>query len=413
MSLLGGEPGVGKSTLALQLCSALSKSSPDEDFWYVSGEETNEQVQLRAKRLGMTNADNVTILAESNVEVIMGYLERERPKAVVIDSIQTMWSGHVPNSVPGSVLQVKESATRILRFAKQTGTAVIITGHVTKTGDLAGPRVLEHLVDTVLSLEGEKGSPVRLLRCFKNRFGATTDVAVLELGDQGMSEVVNPAALLLSSSLATGPGSCIGSFMEGSRPLLVEVQALVSRSFVPRHRAIGFESDRLHMLLAVLEKMDLIKHWQYDVYVNLVGGIRVRDPSCDLAVIATILSSFSGVPIPKGTTLIGEIGLTSEIRNVSHAARIVNEAVRLGFTKCIVPYQSASSLDSLLSSKAEIIPIRNVSELVETLGLEATASKPQKKTKKGNESTSTSDSLTEEEYASYRNLYLRTNPNSL
>jgi DNA repair protein RadA/Sms len=333
--LVGGDPGIGKSTLTLQACSALAREGLG--VVYVSGEESPEQVRLRADRLGLGDTQ-VLILPETNVESVITQLEGIRPAAVVVDSIQTLHTATLA-SAPGSVGQVRESAALLTAHCKATGTACILIGHVTKEGALAGPRVLEHLVDTVLYFEGDGAHALRVLRAVKNRFGSTNEVGVFEMGDAGLAEVRNPSAAFLAERPAGAPGSAVLATLEGSRPVLVEIQALVARSglAMPRRTAIGVDPGRLALLLAVLEKRRRMQLHDQDVFLNVAGGLRVDEPAADLAVVAALASSMRGRALPDDVVLWGEVGLTGEVRSVARAEARVTEAARQGFRRCLLP----------------------------------------------------------------------------
>ncbi len=315
--LLGGEPGIGKSTLVIQACAALA--AKDLRVVYISGEEAVDQVRLRALRLGL-GAAPVELAAETGVEDIIATLSHgKRPSLVVIDSIQTMWTELI-ESTPGTVSQVRGAAQALIRFAKTTGAAVILVGHVTKDGQIAGPRVVEHMVDAVISFEGEGGRNFRILRAVKNRFGPTDEIGVFEMTGRGLAEVANPSALFLSSRDATAPGAAVFAGMEGTRPLLVEIQALVAPSLLgtPRRAVVGWDNARLAMVLAVLEAHAGVKLGQYDVYLNVAGGLRVGEPAADLAAAAALVSSLSGLSLAADLVFFGEIALSGAIRPVAH-----------------------------------------------------------------------------------------------
>ena len=333
--LVGGDPGIGKSTLTLQACSALARQGLA--VLYVAGEESPEQVRLRADRLGLGDAQ-VLILPETNVEAVIAQLEAIRPAALVVDSIQTLHTASLA-SAPGSVGQVRESAAMLTTHCKATGTACILIGHVTREGTLAGPRVLEHLVDTVLYFEGDGAHALRVLRAVKNRFGSTNEVGVFEMGEAGLAEVRNPSAAFLAERPAGAAGSAVLATLEGSRPVLVEIQALVSRSglAMPRRTAIGVDPGRVALLLAVLEKRRRMQLHDQDVFLNVAGGLRVDEPAADLAVVAAVASSVRGRPVPDDVVVWGEVGLTGEVRSVARAESRAREAVRQGFARCVLP----------------------------------------------------------------------------
>ena len=340
--LIGGDPGIGKSTLALQACGALARQGLP--VLYVAGEESPEQVRLRADRLGMGES-GVLILAETAAETVADLMQSETPAAVVVDSIQTLHTAALA-SAPGSVGQVREAAGLLVTAAKASGVACFIIGHVTKEGALAGPRVLEHLVDTVLYFEGDGAHALRVLRAVKNRFGSTNEVAVFEMREGGLAEVPNPSAAFLAERPVGAPGSAVLATLEGSRPVLVEIQALVSRSglAMPRRTAIGLDAGRVALLLAVLEKRARLSLHEQDVFLNVAGGLRVDEPAADLAVVAAVASSMRGRALPEDVVVWGEVGLTGEVRGVARAEARVREAARLGFRRCVLPASNVRGL---------------------------------------------------------------------
>jgi DNA repair protein RadA/Sms len=332
--LLGGDPGIGKSTLLLQTLATLGQ---ERKTLYVSGEESPQQISLRAHRLKLPTLDT-RLLPETRVEGIIQAALKERPQVLVIDSIQTLYTDQL-SSAPGSVAQVRESAAQLVRFAKHSGTAIFIVGHVTKDGQLAGPRVLEHMVDTVLYFEGDSGSRYRVIRAVKNRFGAINELGVFAMTELGLKEVSNPSAIFLSQHEEQVSGSAIMVTMEGSRPLLVEVQALVDESHLgnPRRVTVGLEQNRLAMLLAVLHRHGGIVTHDQDVFVNVVGGVRVSETGADLALLLAVLSSLRNQPLPQGLVVFGEVGLAGEIRPIPNGQERLREAAKHGFTRAIVP----------------------------------------------------------------------------
>ena len=336
--LIGGDPGIGKSTLLLQVLCHLGQSA---QAIYVSGEESPQQIAMRAQRLGL-NASNVELLAEINLEKILATLHTHKPNIAVIDSIQTVYSEAL-QSAPGSVAQVRECSAQLTRLAKQLGITVILVGHVTKEGTLAGPRVLEHIVDTVLYFEGDQNSAFRLIRAFKNRFGAVNELGVFAMTEKGLREVANPSALFLSHHETQVAGSCITVTMEGTRPLLIEIQALVDESHAPspKRLATGLEQNRLAMLLAVLNRHAGIPCFDQDVFINAVGGVKIAEPAVDLAVILSIVSSLKNKPLDSKLIVFGEVGLAGEVRPVQGGQLRLKEAAKLGFTKAIVPKANA------------------------------------------------------------------------
>ncbi len=336
--LIGGDPGIGKSTLLLQ---ALVNLAHLKNVLYVSGEESGSQVALRAKRLGLL-APNLQLQAEIQLEKILGTLCDIKPDVVVIDSIQTLYSSELA-SAPGSVAQVRECAAQLTRFAKQSGTTVIMVGHVTKEGALAGPRILEHIVDTVLYFEGDTHSSFRLIRAFKNRFGAVNELGVFAMTEKGLKGVSNPSALFLSQHDRQIAGSCVMATLEGMRPLLVEIQALVDTSPTPNARrlSVGLEQNRLAMLLAVMHRHAHIAAYDQDVFINAVGGVRISEPAADLAVLLAIRSSLRNKPLPRGLVVFGEVGLAGEIRPAPRGQDRLREAVKLGFSVALIPKSNA------------------------------------------------------------------------
>ncbi len=332
--LIGGDPGIGKSTLLLQ---ALANLSRVKRALYVSGEESGSQVALRARRLAI-DADSLQLQAEIQLEKILNTLAEQKPEVAVIDSIQTLYSDAL-TSAPGSVAQVRECAAQLTRVAKQSGITIILVGHVTKEGALAGPRVLEHIVDTVLYFEGDTHSSFRLVRAFKNRFGAVNELGVFAMTDKGLKGVSNPSALFLSQHDSTVPGSCVMVTQEGTRPLLVEIQALVDASHVPNARrlSVGLEQNRLAMLLAVLHRHAGVAAYDQDVFINAVGGVKITEPAADLAVMLAIQSSMRNKPLPRGLVAFGEVGLAGEIRPAPRGQERLKEAAKLGFSIALIP----------------------------------------------------------------------------
>lgn len=335
--LLGGEPGIGKSTLLMQAAAALARGG--RSVIYVSGEEAVAQVRLRAQRLGAADTD-VLLAAETNIENILATLAEEpkKPDIVILDSVQTLWTETV-ESAPGTVTQVRASAQAMIRHAKSTGTTVILVGHVTKDGQIAGPRVVEHMVDAVMQFEGDGAHHYRILRAIKNRFGPTDEIGVFEMTHSGLKQVKNPSELFLGERNEHAPGSAVFAAMEGTRPLLVEIQALVAPSALgtPRRAVVGWDSARLAMVLAVLEARCGVRFGQHDVYLNVAGGYRVQEPAADLAVAAALVSSLAGVPLPRKSVHFGEVSLSGSIRPVAHAESRLKEAEKLGFTHGVLP----------------------------------------------------------------------------
>ena len=332
--LVGGEPGIGKSTLILQLCD---KVKGEGKVLYVSGEESAEQIKLRADRLNIKN-DDILFLGETDIDIIDQNIEELNPKLVIIDSMQTMYSEDI-SSAPGSVSQVREITSRIMKICKSRKITTIIIGHVTKDGNIAGPRVLEHMVDTVLYIEGERYFSYRMIRGVKNRFGSTNEVGMFEMQEKGMVEITNPSSILISEREDNPSGSVVVATVEGTRPLLVELQALVTQSVfgLPRRTANGIDYNRLTLLVAVMEKKAGFMLGNQDVYLNVVGGLKVNEPALDLGIILATASSFKNVSIPKGVIALGEVGLTGEVRTINMMEKRLKEAERLGFKKCIIP----------------------------------------------------------------------------
>ena len=335
VTLIGGDPGIGKSTLLLQVSGLLARES--KRILYVTGEESAQQVRMRADRLG-TLSDNLYVLAETSLSQILGHIEHLRPALAVVDSIQSVYLEEMTSS-PGSVSQVREGAASLLRLAKATHIPILIVGHVTKAGAIAGPRVLEHIVDTVLYLEGERFHTYRLLRGVKNRFGSTNEVGVFEMGEKGLTEITNPSQVFLAERLASAAGSAIAVTLEGTRPLLVEIQALTSTtSFgLPRRTANGIDFNRLLLLVAVLSKRVGLPLANQDVFVNVVGGLRVNEPAADLSVAVAIASSYRDQPVASDLAIVGEIGLSGELRSVGQIEKRLREAAKLGFRRCLLP----------------------------------------------------------------------------
>ncbi len=359
--LIGGDPGIGKSTLLLQALVSLSRVTP---VLYVTGEESAEQVALRARRLELAT-DEVKLLAEIRLEAIVAALTEERPRVAVIDSIQTLYSSEL-SAAPGSVSQVRECAAQLTRLAKQTGTAIVLIGHVTKDGALAGPRVIEHIVDTVLYFEGDTHSSFRLVRAIKNRFGAVNELGVFAMTDRGLRGVSNPSALFLSQHDRNVSGSCVMATQEGTRPLLVEIQALVDGAHVPNPRrlSVGLESTRLAMLLAVLHRHAGVATFDQDVFVNAVGGVKITEPAADLPVLLAIMSSLRDKPLPEGLIAFGEVGLAGEIRPAPRGQERLREAAKLGFRLALVPKANAprQAIEGL-----EIWPVDRIDAAIDRL----------------------------------------------
>ena len=362
--LLGGEPGIGKSTLILQLCD---KVKGEGKVLYVSGEESAEQIKLRADRLKINN-DDIMFLGETDIEVVNQAIIDTNPKLVIIDSIQTMYSDEL-SAAAGSVSQVREITAQVMRTCKSRAITTIIIGHVTKEGNIAGPRVLEHMVDTVLYLEGERYFSYRILRGVKNRFGSTNEIGMFEMRQEGMCEILNPSDVLISERDDNPAGSCIVSSMEGTRPILVELQALTSKSVFgyPKRTANGIDFNRLALLIAVLEEKAGMMLGSHDVYLNVVGGMKINEPALDLGVMCTVASSFKNMPIAKDTVIMGEVGLTGEVRRINLIEKRIKEAEKLGFKTCIIPESNKKVLKDKF--KLDIIGVKDIKEAMEKLGL--------------------------------------------
>ena len=364
LSLIGGEPGIGKSTLILQICD---KIKGEGQVLYVSGEESVDQIKIRADRLGINNND-IVFLGETDIDVIEDAILKINPKLVIIDSIQTMYSDEITSS-PGSVSQVREITAKIMKICKQEAITTIIIGHVTKDGNIAGPRVLEHMVDTVLYIEGERYFSYRILRGVKNRFGSTNEIGMFEMKDIGMCEIDNPSSVLLSERNENASGSIVVASMEGTRPILVELQALTSTTAfgMARRTANGIDYNRLTLLIAVLEKRAGLPLGNQDVYLNIVGGIRINEPALDLGITLAVASSFKNLSIPNDTIAIGEVGLTGEVRSVNMIEKRIKEAEKLGFKRCIIPESNKKLLKD--SYKLDIIGVKNILEAMRYLDM--------------------------------------------
>ena len=360
--LVGGAPGIGKSTLMLQICKKLG-----EQFrvLYISGEESVHQLKLRAKRL-QAESDSLYVLSETNLGDVIECVYEERPDVIIVDSIQTLYDEEL-NSPAGSVGQVKNCTMKLMQLAKEGNVTVFVIGHVNKDGFIAGPKVLEHMVDCVLYFEGEQHMAYRILRAAKNRFGATNEIGVFEMMDCGLREVEKPSEMLLSGRPEDAPGSCVTCVMEGARPVLAEIQALIapSNANYPRRTCNGLDTNRASMLLAVLEKRGKLKVSQCDAFFNIIGGLTLDEPAADLATLVAIASSYLDKPIPAKLAAVGEVGLSGEVRSISHAQQRLGEVQRLGFTKCIIP---AQQLDKLRTPKdLQLIPVKNVGQVLQLL----------------------------------------------
>ena len=356
--LFSGDPGIGKSTILLQICNALQETVK---ILYVSGEESAMQIKMRAKRLDVTN-DSVSVMTETNVQSVCEYITSAKPDLVMIDSIQTMHLSELSSS-PGSIVQVRESTNLLLRTAKSLSIPIFIVGHVNKGGDIAGPKLIEHIVDAVLYFEGERNQSYRILRGIKNRFGSTNEIGVFEMTEHGLIEVENPSAMLLSGRMADVSGGCITCVIEGTRPILAEVQGLVTSTGFgnPRRTSTGFDYNRLNLILAVLEKRFGLYFSNLDTYVNIVGGMHLDEPAADLAVAMALVSGLKDIPLDEKLIAFGEIGLSGELRSVPRAQTRVNEAARLGFTKCIMPKACLKQISSC-PENLKLIGVRSLGE---------------------------------------------------
>jgi DNA repair protein RadA/Sms len=360
--LVSGDPGIGKSTIMLQVCQQLSSLK----ILYISGEESQRQIKLRATRLGV-NSEHLFIMCDTDLESIIGYIHATKPDLVIVDSIQTM-NLEPLNSSPGSVTQIRECTNAFLRTAKSLEIPFFIVGHVNKDGAIAGPKVLEHIVDAVLYFEGERNMSYRILRAVKNRFGSTNEIGVFEMGDKGLYEVENPSLMMLSGRPTNVAGTCVACVMEGSRPILAEVQALVTTTPFgnPRRMCTGFDYNRMNLILAVLEKRGGYYFSNLDVYINVIGGLRLDEPAADLTVAMALASGLKDKPMPENLIAFGEIGLAGEIRAVNSAKARVMEAARLGFKRCILPYNNLKALGESIDG-IEIIGVRNIRQAFEAI----------------------------------------------
>lgn len=363
LTLVGGDPGIGKSTLLLQVCRNLAESG--HTVLYISGEESQVQIKMRADRLG-SFSERMLLLCETDLGVISEVVRRTKPEVVVIDSIQTMYNESV-SAAPGSVSQVRESTGNLLKLAKGLSVSIFIVGHVTKEGTVAGPRVLEHMVDTVLYFEGDRHASYRILRGVKNRFGSTNEIGVFEMREEGLVEVANPSEYMLNGRPEGASGSVVTCTMEGTRPLMIELQALVCRSNfgIPRRQATGTDFNRVNLLMAVLEKRSGVQLSDCDAYVNITGGIRIQEPAIDLGIVLAVLSSFRNRSLDAKLVAFGEVGLSGEVRAVSQARQRVAEAQKLGFTTCVVPQVSLE--DCRKDSRIRLIGVSNVQDAIDAL----------------------------------------------
>lgn len=358
--LVGGEPGIGKSTLLIQVASAVSSSNLK--VLYVSGEESLKQTKLRADRLGIKE-DSIYLVSENNLDYIVKYVDEFNPDVLIVDSIQTVYNPNVQSS-PGSVSQVREATATLMRISKVESVATFIVGHVTKSGAIAGPKILEHMVDTVLYFEGDQNHTFRILRSVKNRFGSTNEIGIFEMTYKGLKEVKNPSEIFLSNRPETVAGSVVVAGMEGTRPVLVEIQALVSNSSfgTPRRMSMGVDHNKVVMMMAILEKRLGIQIQGCDAYLNVVGGMQLSEPAIDLAVVAAIVSSFRDKAISEGVVIFGEVGLTGEVRSVSHVEQRLHEAKKLGFKTCIVPKGNVEAVSGI-----KVVTVENVEEMMQYL----------------------------------------------
>ena len=357
--LVGGAPGIGKSTLLLQMCAS---AGVGRKILYVTGEESQRQLKLRAMRLGV-DGENIYVLAETDIDSIIAAIDELKPDIAIIDSVQTVSDSGVA-SAPGSITQVRECTNAIMRCSKSLDIPAILVGHVNKDGAIAGPKVLEHIVDAVLYFEGDRQMTYRILRAVKNRYGSTNEIGVFDMGETGLRQIENPSQAMLSGRPTNASGTCVTAVMEGTRPLLAEIQGLATTSGfgTPRRMSTGFDYARMALILAVLEKRAGFYFSNLDAYLNVVGGLRIDEPAVDLAVAMALVSSLKDTPIRDDTVVFGEIGLAGELRSVSHIESRVSEAYRLGFTRCVLPYHSMKSIDSKRFSGVELIGVHNVRE---------------------------------------------------
>lgn len=360
--LVGGAPGIGKSTLMLQICQSMGQSSR---VLYVSGEESTHQIKMRAHRL-QVDTENLLVLSETRLSHILTCVEREQPDVLIVDSIQTLYNEEI-DGTPGGIGQVKDCTLTLMQLAKTQDITIFIIGHINKEGSIAGPKVLEHMVDCVLYFEGDQHMTYRILRAAKNRFGATNEIGVFEMLDKGLKEVENPSEMLLSGRPADAPGTCVTCVMEGARPVLAEIQALVAPAVGnrPLRSSNGFDYNRASMLLAVLEKRGGLKISQCDAYINIIGGLTLEEPAADLAAVVAIASSYLDQPVPSEMAAIGEVGLSGEVRNISHLEQRLSEVQRLGFTRCILPAHRAGDVKSLPG--LQLLPAQNLTQVLRIL----------------------------------------------
>ncbi len=361
--LIGGDPGIGKSTLMLQALSTLAMSG--RKALYISGEESIRQIKMRGKRLG-AESTSMLVASETDLDSILAMIEAEKPDVVVVDSIQTVYNPEI-GSTPGSVTQIREASIRLMNIAKETGIPLFLVGHVTKGGEIAGPRIMEHMVDTVLYFEGDRNHIFRILRAVKNRFGSTNEIGVFEMKEKGLEQVPNPSALFLSERSINAPGSVVMASMEGTRPILLEIQGLTSNSGpgTPRRTVLGLDPNRVALIAAVMEKRVGINLAQTDIFMNVAGGVKVAEPAADLGIAVALVSSFLDRVVPEGIIVFGEIGLTGEIRATSHADLRIKEAEKMGFSKCIIPKNSLKQANNIKKIKINGIgSLREIMELI-------------------------------------------------
>ena len=368
--LIGGDPGIGKSTLLLQVLHRLSASG--RRVLYASGEESTKQLKMRSMRLAAASP-TLLVASETDIDAIMQMVESEKPDALVVDSIQTMFTRDAA-SAPGSITQVRESTMKLMGMAKLSGVPAFLIGHVTKDGAIAGPRIMEHMVDTVLYFEGDQNHGFRILRAVKNRFGSTNEIGVFEMKEAGLAEVANPSAVFLSERAKNAPGSVVTACMEGTRPILVEIQALISSSTfaTPRRTVLGLDYNRVSLLMAVLEKKLGLNAAGHDLFMNVAGGVKISEPAVDLGIVSAVASSFLDKPIPEGMLLLGEVGLTGEIRGIPHLASRVAEIGKMGFTRCIVPESSRKQLEKAAGAGGwnggvDLLGIKRLPQVMELL----------------------------------------------
>ncbi|CAN2040076.1 DNA repair protein RadA [Candidatus Magnetomoraceae bacterium gMMP-15] len=361
--LIGGDPGIGKSTLMLQALYGFARN--DYRVLYVSGEESVRQIKLRSERLGTSYGD-MWIVSETNLDAIQAMIKSNKPNVLVIDSIQTMFRSDI-SSAPGSISQVREATMRLMVIAKKTGIPIFLVGHVTKEGAIAGPRLLEHMVDTVLYFEGDRNHVFRILRAVKNRFGSTNEIGVFEMKSKGLEQVPNPSAVFLSERPINAPGSVVSASMEGTRPIMIEIQALASTTVFgnPRRTILGLDQNRVALLTAVVEKQIGLKLMQHDIFMNVAGGVKVHEPAVDMGIVSAVISSFIDKPIQERTVVFGEVGLTGEVRGISHIETRISETKKMGFERCVIPASNLKRMTKKLD--LELIGIKTVAQAMRVL----------------------------------------------